>query len=287
MSKTNDFLNKLIVSLKNNLISWFAVALTIISIFRGLEFLTIVCLTFIWVRNDNEMGIRLRQIFSKIGKEGIEFREPPEEIVTAEKPELLTLPKGQADDFNKFKEANKLLSGGSFFEAEKQYLDLVASTSNRRIKTDSYINLGVIYMRLWHQTYNQEYLNKSIDSSRNALELDPEGYRSRLNLAVALSKDHKTEPEALVCFEGADERGDLRDPVLWGKIKLFKASLITTLSSRPKGEKYKDRLSKAEIDVLEALRLFEMMKNNPEVPWLTHEANSVMNLIKKKKEENA
>jgi hypothetical protein len=65
------------------------------------------------------------------------------------------------------------------------------------------------------------------------------------------------------------------------KIKFFKASLILTLTGRPDGAKYKDRLSEAELDLLEALRLFEMMKNHPEVPWLYDEAKKSLNLLKR------
>jgi len=230
------------------------------------------------------MGITLRRIFTKIGKGGLEFREPPEETVASEKlPAKIQMDK-QTDDFQMFNDANKFLSKGENNEAEKLYLELIKTTSNDRIKTDSYLNLGVTYMRFWHQTYNQEYLDKSIDSSRKALELDPDGYRSRLDLAVALSKDRRTEEEALKYFEGADERGDLRDPVLWGKIKFFKASLILTLTGRPDGAKYKERLSEAEIALLEALRLFEMIKNHPEVPWLIDEAKKSLNLLKRRNE---
>ena len=283
MKKANSAFNKIFNAFKTNLISWFAVVLTILSIFKGLEFFAIICLVFLWIRNDSEMGIRLRQVFEQIGKEGLKFRPPPEETVSAEKlPQI----NDQTEDLKLFNEAYTLLSKGDLLEAEKQYLDLVEKSSNHRIKTDSYLNLGFTYMRLWHQTYNQEYLDKSIESSRKAIDLDPEGYRSRLNLAVALSKDRRTESEALKYFEEADERGDLRDPVLWGKIKLFKALLILTLTGRPNGAKYKTRLSEAEIDMLEALRLFEMMKNHPEVPWLYNEAKTSLNLIKKKTEKD-
>ena len=269
-----------------NLISWFAAILAILSILKGLEFFAIICLVFLWIRNDSEMGIRLRQIFEQIGKEGVKFRNPPEETASAEKSTLKPQITKQDEDSKLFIKANTLLSKGNLQEAEKEYLDLVEKSPNPRIKTDSYLNLGVVYMRLWHQTYNQEYLDKSIECSKKALELDPEGYRSRLNLAVALSKDRKTESEALKYFEEADERGDLRDPVLWGKIKLFKASLILTLTGRSDGAKYKNRLSEAELDLLEALRLFEMMKNHPEVPWLNDEAKTSLNFIKKKIENN-
>jgi tetratricopeptide (TPR) repeat protein len=284
MKKVKVAFNKIFEAFKTNLISWFVVVLTIFSIFKGLEFFAIICLVFLWIRNDSEMGIRLRQVFEQIGKEGVKFRKPPEETVSAEKPSLTPQITDQAEDFKLFNKANTLLSKGDLLEAEKQYLNLAEKTSNHRIKTDSFLNLGVTYMRLWHQTYNQEYLDKSIESSRKALELDPEGYRSRLNLAVALSKNRRTESEALKYFEEADERGDLRDPVLWGKIKLFKASLILTLTGRIDGAKYKDRIFEAELDMLEALRLFEMMKNHPEIPWLNDEAKTSLNLIKKKTE---
>lgn len=264
-----------------NVISWFAAILALLSIFKGLEFFAIICLVFLWIRNDNEMGIRLRQIFEQIGKEGVKFRNPPEET-SAEKSTLKPQSTMQDEDSKLFIKANTFLSKGSLQDAEKEYLVLVDKTSNARIKTDSYLNLGVVYMRLWERTNSQEYLDKSIESSKKALDLDPEGYRSRLNLAVALSKKRETESEALKYFEEADERGDLRDPILWGKIKFFKASLILTLSGRSDGDKYKNRLSAAELDLLEALRLFEMIKNHPEVPWLNDEAKTSINLINKK-----
>jgi tetratricopeptide (TPR) repeat protein len=286
MKRIKDAFSNISERFKTNLISWFAAILVILSIFKGLEFFGIICLVFLWIRNDSGMGIRLRQIFEQIGKEGIKFRNPPEETASAEKSTCKLQFTEQDEDSELFFKANTLLSKGNLQQAEKQYLNLVEKSSNRRIKTDSYLNLGVVYMRLWHQTYNQEYLDKSIESSKEALKLDPESYRSRLNLAVALSKARKTESEALKYFEEADERGDLRDPVLWGKIKLFKASLILTLTGRPDGAKYKNRLSGAELDLLEALRLFKMMKNHPEVPWLYDEAKTSLNLINKKIENN-
>lgn len=267
---------------KKNIISWFAGALTIFSLFKGLEFFAIICLIFVWIRNDNEMGIRLRQLFVKIGKEGAVFRDPPEETAIERQPKLQLKDNIQSNDLKLFNEANTLLFNGDLRGAENQYRSLIEKTGDQRVKTDSFINLGATYMRLWHETSNQEYLDKSIESSRQALSLDQEGYRSRLNLAVALSKDRETEVEALKYFEEADQRGDLRDPILWGKIKLFKASLILTLSDRPNGDQFKNRLQDAELDIIEALRLFGMKKNNPEVPWLIEEAKTSLNLIKRK-----
>ena len=283
MSKELSALKKYYDLFKTNLITWFAVTLTVFSVFKGLEFFAIICLIFIWIRNDNEMGLKLRQLFVKIGKEGAVFRNPPEETAT-EKPQISSQKSIQSDDLKLFNEANSLLFKGDLKGAEIRYLSLIEKAQDTRIKTDSFINLGATYMRLWHETSNQEYLDKSTESSRKALNLDKDGYRSRLNLAVALSKNRETEVEALKYFEEADQRGDLRDPILWGKIKLFKASLLLTLSDRPNGDKYKKRLQESELDLIESLRLFGMKKNNPEVPWLMDEAKTSLNLIKRKAE---
>jgi tetratricopeptide (TPR) repeat protein len=263
--------------------TWFAVVLTIFSVYKGMDFFAIICLIFIWIRNDNEMGLKLRELFVKIGKEGAVFRNPPEETAT-EKTQISSQKSVSSDELRLFNEANSLLFKGDLNGSEIRYLSLVEKAQDHRIKTDSYINLGATYMRLWHETSNQEYLDKSIESSRQALNLDQDGYRSRLNLAVALSKNRETEVEALKYFKEADQRGDLRDPILWGKIKLFKASLLLTLSDRPNGDKYKKSLQEAELDIIEAFRIFGMKQNNPEVPWLMDEAKTSLNLIKRKAE---
>ena len=93
MKKANSAFSKIFNAFKTNLISWFAVVLAILSIFKGLEFFAIICLVFLWIRNDSEMGIRLRQVFEQIGKEGIKLRTPPEETVSAEKPPQILSPK--------------------------------------------------------------------------------------------------------------------------------------------------------------------------------------------------
>ena len=275
-------LTKIKSLLKTNVITWFAVALTVFSILKGLEFFAIISLIFIWIRNDDEMGIRLQKLFVKIGKEGAVFRDPPEETAVEKQPTILLKESAQYDDLKQFYEANSLLFNGDLKGAKNKYLSLIEKTKDHSIKIDSFINLGATYMRLWHESANQEYLDKSIESSRQALRLDQDGYRSRLNLAVALSKDRRTEIEALKYFEEADQKGDLRDPILWGKIKLFKASLILTLSNRPNGVPFKKRLHEAELDIIEAMRLFGMKKNNIEVPWLLDEAKTSLNLIKRK-----
>lgn len=282
-----DSIRDTFLSIKSDPTTYWVGVVVVLALLRDWEFLAITALILIWLRNDQKLGIRLRELFEKVGKEGFQFRPPPEETAKAEKAEWGTKPDEASADYMLFQQANNLLSQNRFMDAEEKYLETIEKTSDLRVKTNCYINLGVIYMRLWHQTHKQEFLDKSIDASKTALELDPEGYRSRLNLAVAYSKNRKTEVEALRYFDEADSRGDLKDPHSWGKVKLFKASLIATLSGRPNGQEYANRLNEAELSLLESLRLFEMVKDHPEIPWLVDEARSLLDFIKKKKDYTA
>ena len=71
--------NNIPSSFKKHLINCFSVVVVFISIFKGLEMLAIISLCYIWASNDSEIILKLRQIVSKIGKNGIELRKPPEE----------------------------------------------------------------------------------------------------------------------------------------------------------------------------------------------------------------
>ncbi len=71
--------NNIPSSYKKYLINCFSVVVVFMSIFKGLEILAIISLCYIWVSNDSEIILKLRQIISKIGKNGIELRKPPEE----------------------------------------------------------------------------------------------------------------------------------------------------------------------------------------------------------------
>ena len=239
-------------------------------------------LILLLVRNDPQLGIRLRQLFVKVGKEGFEFRDPPEEAVTADKETPQLQINDKSTDYLRFGEANKLRQQNRLKEAEQRYSEIINDGSDKSVIKDSFLNLGFVYLKLWHRTHNDDFLNKSINASKKALELDPRGYRSRLNLGVAYSKRKETEPDALMSFEEADSKGDMTDPITWGKVKLFKASVINNLSVRENGETYANKLHEAEVSLLDSIRLFEMMSYQPAVPWLTHEARSLLEVIRRR-----
>jgi tetratricopeptide (TPR) repeat protein len=273
---------KIYEAIKGNYISVCALVIIFVSLYRDLEFLALISLLLFWVRNDHKMGLRLREIFVKIGKGGVEFRPPPKETSPEESLPPVTEKILESNDYRLLREANSLLSQNRFEDAEESYTKIIKEGSDGRAITNSFINLGVVYMGLWHKYHDQVYIDKSIESSRKALERDSEGYRPRINLGVALSKSRETEQEALEYFEQADMRGDMRDPLTWGKVKYFKASIISSLSDRQEGKEFSAKLQQAEIDILEALRLFETIRNYPEAAWLISEANFLLEIVKKK-----
>jgi len=281
-TKITEIKQKLLQSIRNNPTTWSLSVIILIAIFKDLEFLALMGMILLLVRNDPQLGVRLRHLFVKVGKEGLEFREPPEETVTADKETKEPQLDPQSQDYIRFTEANKSFQQNNLPDAEQKYLQIINDGSIQNIIKDSYLNLGAVYLKLWHQTHEDDFLGESIEASKKALQLDPQGYRSRLNLAVAYSKRKETEPEALTYFEEADNIGDMRDPITWGKVKLFKASVINSLSAREDGNMYANKLQEAELSLLDSLRLFDTMKYHPEASWLAHEARTLIGVVRKR-----
>jgi len=281
-SKSQQIKQKFLYSIRGNFTTWTLSIIIVLSIFKDLEFLALMGLILLLVRNDQQLGIRLRQLFVKVGKEGFEFRDPPEEAATADKESPQLQINDESQDYLWYGEANRLLQQNRLQEAEQKYNQVINEGSDESVIKDSYLNLGVVYLKIWHQTHNDDLLKKSIEASKKAIEHDPNGYRSRLNLGVAYSKKKETESDALNYFEEADSIGDMSDPITWGKVKLFKASTINSLSTRQDGEKYADKLREAEVSLLESIRFFETMSYHPEAPWLTHEASSLLDVLRRK-----
>jgi tetratricopeptide (TPR) repeat protein len=224
-----------------------------------------------WIDNLEELEI------PRLAK--IKKRPPNEAEIHKEMPEKSE--KSSAIDH--FRDGNRLLllgdAGGSIEKYEK-------AISEDPKFSDAYLNLGAAYLTLWSETGLEDHLHRSIEASRKSLTLAPGGYRSRLNLAVALSKMIDTEEEALKYFEEADTKGQYVDPVTWGKVKLFKGNQILNLYRRPQGGTYVNRLPEAEDTVLESVRLFNMapMSQAHEASRWIDEARIVLKSIQDERE---
>lgn len=147
--------------------------------------------------------------------------------------------------------------------------------------TDAYLNLGAAYLEEWKRTADRKYFEESILASQKALELNPEGYRSRINLAVAYSKEIETQFEALKLFDEADKMGTGKNASLRGRVKLFKANMIYTLSLQKRGEALKKRLPEAMSDLNEAYWLFQNNLSGKEREFWSNEVISLMDAIYK------
>ena len=263
------------------MITVIAFVVFIIVIYCKMQFLGAILLFLLLVLIFPETTRRLPEIVGeaieeiRVGKYSVKLRRPEKESSIETK-----APSGKSTEaISAFNKGNQLLSSGKYEEAVNKYKKSIQINNNF---ADAHLNLGAAYLGLWHQTGDQRYLTDSISSSRKALQINPHSYRSLTNLAVAYSKMREKEPDALELYDEADGKLDLRDPITWGKVKLFKADLILTLSSRPKGEEYRSRLPEAEIDVLESLRLFEIARKQPEATMWKREAISLLDLIRKR-----
>ena len=265
----------------NNRILVAVCIILILAIFKEMQFLAVFMLFLGLLLIYPKIASNLPRIITevikeiRIGKSSIMLREPYSQAEVESKVSGVRLKVGALNIFN---EANKLLSSGKFSEAVEKYKETMRIDDSF---PHVHLNLGAAYLGLWHQTTDEQDLKNSIKASKEALKIDPGGYRSRINLAVAYSKMREKEPEALKLYDEADEKGDLRDQLTWGKVKLFKAGLILTLSRRPEGRKYESRLPEAEMAVLESLRLFEMAGKRSETSQWIRETTSLLDLIKK------
>jgi len=193
--------------------------------------------------------------------------------------EMDTDSEGANDAVKSFEIGNILLRNGSNSEAIEYYNNAIEKKHDYK---DAFLNLGAAYMALWNEKPKSEYLKKSIDASKKVLILDPDGYRSRINLAVALSKDYETEEEALKLYEEADKKGDLKDPFTWGKVKLFKGQLYYNKSLRDEKSPDINLLRKAEINVEESIKLFRMGGNELLNRLWIYEARELLSFIQKR-----
>lgn len=250
------------------------------SLFRGMQALTIVLFfSFVaWLYQDEITVTNLRKIlggpFSKFRYKGfeVETRPPSQE---AEAIDEITEPIPQEDAKANFNEASALLAVGENIAAIEKYKRAINIDPNF---SDAYLNLGVAYLNLWHKTRSDEHLQKSIEASKKSLELAGGGYRNRINLGVAYSKLRDKEPEALKLFEEATERGSYKDPVSWGKVKMFTANMILTLAERPEGEKYTERLPEAIGLLRESMRLLKTVGTQESMLW-HHEAKGLLDSV--------
>lgn len=188
-------------------------------------------------------------------------------------------PEVSSDPIILFSEGNELFRMNMPFSAADKYKQATLIDSNF---SDAHLNLGAAYMAIWNQTQDERFRTESMASSGTSLQLAPEGYRSRINLAVALSKDPEEMPRALELYEQADEKGSIEDPLTWGKVKLFKANLILTLSDGLEGEIYQKKLPEAARSVRTSIRLFKMVEDMPETARWIDEAKSTLTSIKAK-----
>lgn len=250
------------------------------SFFRGMQALTIVLFfSFVaWLYQDKITVTNLRKIlgglFSKFRYKDFEAetRPPSQE---AEATDEITEPIPQEDAKANFNEASALLAVGENMAAIEKYKKAIDIDPNF---SDAYLNLGAAYLNLWHKTKSEEHLQKSIEASKKSLELASGGYRNRINLGVAYSKLRDKEPEALKLFEEANERGSHKDPVVWGKVKMFMANMILTLAERPEGEKYTQRLPEAIGLLRESMRLLKTAGTQESMLWY-HEAKQLLDSV--------
>ena len=272
---------KTLFKLQPEFVKYF-IALTVIlflSIYMKLQILAVIVLLIIVVIVKPDIPNSIRRLIKSIkwGDKEVQFRlregETEGDSSDNEKPNVSSKAKELFDKGNLL-----FFSGNNDIAIEMFRLAI----EHEPKFSDAYINLAAAYLNSWHKTGKEEYLEMSIEASRKALEIEPNGYRSRINLAVALSKFKKYEVEALKLYEEADNMGDLRDSVTWAKIKLFRAETINRLSERPEGKEYIGRLPEAELLLLEASELFDKEANNPEAKMWKEKLQLLLETVQKK-----
>jgi tetratricopeptide (TPR) repeat protein len=86
----------------------------------------------------------------------------------------------------------------SFNDAASSYENIISSSDNNKEKADAYYNIGNSYLQ------SGKY-DKSIESYRNALRLNPEHDLSRYNMAVATKAKLQNQPQS---SQDQDQNGD-------------------------------------------------------------------------------
>ncbi len=247
------------------------------SMINKLEILSAVSLVLVCVLFAQEEIVNFVKHFKKMKLPGFEFepKESPPEIEYTKDTTKAPSAGGATDSFA---EGNYFLQIEETLAAISKYEQAIET---RPGFSDAYLNLGAAYLGLWHKTGREEHLHKSIEISKRALELSPGGYRSRINLAVAFSKIPEKEEEALKIFEEANRKGSDADRLTWAKVKLFKAKLILTLSERPGGDRYRERLGEARIDIRDCqvlLNLVPKHQTGEALQWI-REAREVFDAL--------
>jgi tetratricopeptide (TPR) repeat protein len=251
-----------------------------VSLIKDLQLLGILTLIFlIYFVEPKRFEYLFKNVFKKIniGSVGVETHPQENEIsieksIDEEKDDI------KKDYYTLSLEGDKLLFNGDYVAATKKYEESIKLNDKY---TNAFINLGAAYHGLWATTKDPTCLEKSIAASKKALELNPKGYRPRINLAVAYSKSENTKDEALGLFEEADQIGKDADSLSRGKVKLFKTQIIIDKLNTRESKKYEARIPEVEKDLYDCIHLFQKASwTNPEALYWIKRPQQLLDYIK-------